>query len=134
MPRVTLPRLEFGSCRSLTASPGRLVAAAVLALACGWACGPAAAEELPAPDGDSPGDAAAARRMIEEAISQTGRPGDAAPRPKPASAERAAAISAAPAIWLVNTCRSNVNPWCARARTLRRKTGSAATSGLAAKR
>ena len=93
MPRVTLPRLEFGPCRSLTASPGRLVAAVVLALACGWTCGSAAAEELPAPDGGSPGDAAAARRMIEEAISQTGRPGDAAPRPKPAPADAAAADS-----------------------------------------
>ena len=93
MPRVTLPRLVFGPRRSLTASTGRLVAAAVLAVACGWACGPAAAEELPAPDGGSPGDAAAARRMIEEAISQTGRPGDSAPRPKPAPADAAAADS-----------------------------------------
>ena len=93
MPRVTLPRLEFGPRRSLTASPGRLVAAVVLALACGWTCGSAAAEELPAPDGGSPGDAAAARRMIEEAISQTGRPSDAAPRPKPAPADAAAADS-----------------------------------------
>jgi general secretion pathway protein D len=93
MPRVTLPRLVFGPRRSLTASTGRLVAAVVLALACVWTCGSAAAEELPAPDGGSPGDAAAARRMIEEAISQTGRPSDAAPRPKPAPADAAAADS-----------------------------------------
>jgi len=51
--------------------------------------GSAAGEDLPAPDGAATSDAAAARRVIEEAISQAAKPADTAPRPKPSAAEAA---------------------------------------------
>ncbi len=84
MSRFHPPRPAFGPGRPVPASTGRLVAAAAVTLACGWAW----AEDLPPPEGTNPIDERAARRVIEDAISQAANP---------AAAAAAAAAAAKPA-------------------------------------
>lgn len=88
MSRCHPPRPAFGPRRPVPAFPGRFVAAAAVTLACGWAC----AEELPPPDVAKPIDEKAARRVIEDAISQAANPA-AASAAKPAPTNAAAADS-----------------------------------------
>jgi hypothetical protein len=68
---------------------GRLVAVAAVLLACGWA----RAEDLPVPDEAKPLDEKAARRVIEDAISQAANPAAASPTARPAPTSAAAADS-----------------------------------------
>jgi general secretion pathway protein D len=89
MSRFHPPRPAFGPGRPVPASTGRLVAAAAVTLACGWAW----AEDLPPPEGTNPIDERAARRVIEDAISQAANPAAAAAAAKPAPTNAAAADS-----------------------------------------
>ena len=89
MSRCPSLRPAFGPRRPVPARPGRLVAVAAVLLACGWAH----AEDLPAPDAAKPLDEKAARRVIEDAISQAANPAAASPSTKPAPTSAAAADS-----------------------------------------
>ena len=70
MSRCHTPRPAFGPGRPVPARFGRFVAAAVAVLVCGRAI----AEELPPPGAAKPIDEKAARRVIEDAISQAAQP------------------------------------------------------------
>ena len=78
MSRCPSLRPAFGPGRPVPASHGRLVAVAAVLLACGWAH----AEDLPSPDEAKPLDEKAARRVIEDAISQAANPAAASPSAK----------------------------------------------------
>ena len=73
MPRILLTRHVLGQGRPLPATTARVVAMAAISLACAWAV----AEDLPPPEAAQAVDEKAARRMIEEAIGQAARPGEA---------------------------------------------------------
>ena len=89
MSRCPSLRPAFGPGRPVPASHGRLVAVAAVLLACGWAH----AEDLPSPDEAKPLDEKAARRVIEDAISQAANPAAASPSAKSAPTNAAAADS-----------------------------------------
>ena len=89
MSRCPSLRPAFGPRRPVPACHGRLVAVAAVLLACGWA----RAEDLPAPDEAKPLDEKAARRVIEDAISQAANPAAASSSAKPAPTNAAAADS-----------------------------------------
>jgi len=89
MSRCPSLRPAFGPRRPVPACHGRLVAVAAVLLACGWA----RAEDLPVPDEAKPLDEKAARRMIEDAISQAANPAAASPTARPAPTSAAAADS-----------------------------------------
>ena len=88
MSRLPTLRPAFGPRRPVPASSGRLVALAVVLLACGRA----GAEDLPPPDAAKPLDEKAARRVIEDAINQAAKPA-AAPAAKAPPTSVAAAES-----------------------------------------
>ncbi|MEI6657798.1 MAG: hypothetical protein WCO76_04595 [Planctomycetota bacterium] len=89
MSRCPSLRPAFGPRRPVPACHGRLVAVAAVLLACGWA----RAEDLPVPDEAKPLDEKAARRVIEDAISQAANPAAASPTARPAPTSAAAADS-----------------------------------------